>query len=260
MSTVEMTWNGTVLRVVLNRPDVRNAMSRDMVRELLAALATAQQQNARVVVLQGAGRHFCSGGDITDMAAARGLPPQGGDPIAELNASFGHLALAWSRASMPVVAAVKGAVMGGGFGLACTADVVIAADTATFRLPETSLGLLPAQIAPFLLERLGYSETKRLALTGATISAAEALEIGLVHEVVPAGELDDRVQATVDQILRGAPGALAATKALLFRLNPAISAGVIEAAAADFARAARGDEAAEGMAAFLEKRAASWVP
>ena len=262
--TIEVRTDGPVHHITLARPASRNAMSRQMVAELLDALANAQDQDARVIVLRGAGGHFCAGGDIKDMAAARGGDASHagghGDPIAELNATFGRLALAYARTQVPVVAVVEGAVMGGGFGLACTADVVIASTTAQFRLPETSLGVVPAQIAPFLVERLGYSEAKRLAVTGARLDAAGAREVGLVHEVVEPGELDARVGATVRQILACAPGAVAATKALLHGLHPGVTEEAIDRAATVFAIAARGDEAAEGMGAFLAKRKPSWAP
>ncbi|MFZ3219078.1 MAG: enoyl-CoA hydratase/isomerase family protein, partial [Rhodoferax sp.] len=156
---------GPALHITLNRPESRNAMSLQMVAELRQVLqgaeATAGQPDAvRVVVLRGSGGHFCAGADLKDMAGARMRAMQatdGGDPIAEVNAAFGELCVAYSRTPLAVVAVLEGTVMGGGFGLACVADVAIASETAAFRLPETSLGVVPAQIAPFLVERLGYS-------------------------------------------------------------------------------------------------------
>ena len=150
--------------------------------------------------------------------------------------------------------------MGGGFGLACTADVAIAKASADFRLPETSLGVLPAQIAPFLVERLGYSEAKRLSLTGARLDAKAALAVGLVHQVCADDDaLESALAATLSQLLRCAPGATAATKRLLFGLFERVGEGAVQDAAKAFAAAARGPEAAEGMAAFLAKRRPSWA-
>jgi isohexenylglutaconyl-CoA hydratase len=250
---------GDVLHVTLSRPEARNAMSRRMVGELLEALSEAERDGTRVIVLRGAGGHFCAGGDIRDMAAARGAEIDDVDPIAELNAEFGRLALAWSRTPVVTVAVVEGAVMGGGFGLACTVDVVLASTTAVFRLPETSLGVVPAQIAPFLIERLGWSEARRLAVTGGKLGAAEALTLRLVHEVHDPGDLDAAVASTVRGIRRCAPQATAATKRLLQRLHPGVDDAAIRHAADVFAAAARGPEAVEGMTAFFEKRAPSWA-
>ena len=248
-----------VLRLTLNRPAVRNAMSLEMVGELRAALRAAEAGGSvRVIVLRGAGGTFCSGGDISDMAKARGAEPQGGsDPIAEVSRAFGELCAAFSRTGLAVVAVVEGAAMGGGFGLACVSDVTIAAPGAKFGLPETGLGLVPAQIVPLLMERLGAGQTRRLAVIGGFVGAEEALAIGLAHEV--AKDVDAALEATLARILACAPEALAATKALIrqARLEPAEA--LVGHAAEVFAAAVRGAEGIEGMKAFLEKRKAAWV-
>lgn len=259
---------GPVLEITLNRPEVRNAMSLAMVHELQQALAQAEgsigsAQATRVVVLRGAGGHFCAGGDLKDMAMARLLAAQGeggADPIAEVNAAFGRMCAAYAASPLAVVAVLEGTVMGGGFGLACVADVAIATETARFRLPETALGVVPAQIAPFLVERLGYSQAKRLAVTGGKLDAAQALQIGLVHEQVASADVDTALQAVLADILACAPGALAATKALMAqaRWNP--PAALVDQAAAVFSRAAQGPEGQEGTSAFLQKRQPTWVP
>ena len=255
-----ITRHAGVSHVTLNRPESRNAMSLAMVDELIAALRAAEEAGDRAIVLRGAGGHFCSGGDIKDMGAAQNAETVAGvDPIAKVNARFGELCAAYAATGLPVVAVVEGAVMGGGFGLACVADLVIAGETAVFRLPETGLGLVPAQIAPFLVERLGFSEAKRLAVTGGKIDAAEALKLRLVHEVQPMDKLDDALEAALAQIRKGAPEAIAATKALIRRARLEDPASLVDDAAAIFAKAARSEEGAEGMAAFLEKRPAKWV-
>jgi isohexenylglutaconyl-CoA hydratase len=259
---------GAVLHVTLNRPESRNAMSLQMVAELLqvlrAAEATAGTPDAvRVVVLRGAGGHFCAGADLKDMAGARmrsmqkeqGAP----DPIAEVNADFGRLCVAYAQTPLAVVAVLEGTVMGGGFGLACVADVSLASDTASFRLPETSLGVVPAQIAPFLVERLGYSQAKRLAVTGGRLDAAAAFALGLVHEVTTAEGLQAAVGKVLSDILTCAPGALAATKALMQRARFAPASTLIEDAANVFAHSAQGAEGIEGMTAFIQKRKPQWA-
>lgn len=259
--TVRVEADQGVHTLTLDRPERRNAMNVQMVEELTAALERAEANDARLVVLRGSGGHFCAGGDVADMATARAASGDGGEPdgIVALSEQFGRIALRFSRTAVPVLAVVEGAVMGGGFGLACTADVVLACSTTKFRLPETGLGVVPAQIAPFLIERLGYSEAKRLALTGGTVEAARALELGLVHDVVAPDELQSSVDATVAQLLRGAPAATRATKALFHRLHPGVQEADIAHAAQVFATAARSDEAVEGMTAFLSKRAPEWA-
>ena len=260
-STLSLERRGGVLHVRLNRPEVRNAMSQVMLGELLDTLAAAESGNVRIIVLRGNGGHFSAGADLKDMSVARAAPiAHQTDPVAETNAKFGHVCAAFARSRLAIVAVLEGAVMGGAFGLACTADVVIASSTVDFRLPETSLGVIPAQIAPFLVERLGYSEAKRLAVTGAHFGAAAAFRIGLVHKVYETGEdLEAAVTATVRDILACAPGAIAETKKLLRRARLEDPASLVEHAAAVFAKAARGPEGEEGVRAFIQKRKPAWA-
>lgn len=258
--TLLVARSGRVTHVTLNRPEVRNAMSLAMVDELLAVLERAERDGSRAIVLRGAGGHFCSGGDVKDMGAAQARPGNGEDPIAGVNARFGHLCAAYAGTGLPVVAVLEGAVMGGGFGLACVADVAIARETALFRLPETGLGLVPAQIAPFLVERLGYSQAKRLAVTGGKIDAASALKLGLVHHVCDGEEsCGAALSQVLAEIRKGAPNAIAATKQLIARARLEPASALVEDAAKIFARAARSEEGAEGLTAFLEKRPAAWA-
>ncbi len=258
-----------VLHATLNRPALRNAMSLQMVEELRALLALAESRgDVRAIVLRGARGHFCAGADIKDMAAARQRELAGDhDAVAEANARFGALCTAFSRTGIATVAVLEGSVMGGGLGLACVVDVALAGTGARLRLPETSLGLVPAQIAAFLVERAGPSQARRLAVTGGTLTAAQALAIGLVHEVhddavadgAPRSPLDDALAATLAQILRGAPGAIAATKQLMAQARHVPAAELVDDAARIFARAARGPEGLEGTMAFLQKRAPGWA-
>jgi isohexenylglutaconyl-CoA hydratase len=265
-----------VLYLTLNQPTSRNAMSLVMVRELSTALAEAEasaggpdaRDAIRVVVLRGAEGHFCSGGDLKDMASAR-MRPQGDgpDPLIAVSAAFGELCAAYAATPLCTIAVLEGSVMGGGFGLACAVDIAIATETAVFRLPEVHRGIVPAQIAPFLLERLGYSQAKRLAVSGASVSAKEALSLGLVHEVIDsaAGVLDpafieNALGRVLSRVLQSAPGAVAATKALLARARFSAPGEQVAHAAAVFAAAARGAEGTEGMSAFIQKRKPAWAP
>lgn len=265
LETLATVLEGSVLHVTLNRPQVRNAMSLAMVTELLWVLAQAESGGeVRVIVLRGAGGHFCAGADLKDMAVARMSAMQQGqvagatDPIAQANGQFGDLCAAYAKSPLAVVAVLEGTVMGGGLGLACVADVALASETAVFRLPETSLGMVPAQIAPFLVERLGYSQAKRLAVTGGQFTALQAL--GLVHEMHSQEQIDAALAIVTAGILKCAPDALAQTKALMTRARLTPADQLVPDAAAIFARAAQGLEGMEGVSAFLQKRKPSWVP
>lgn len=251
-----------VLTLVLNRPHVRNAMSLEMARELTEAFGRAEARgDLRVLVLRGAGGHFCAGADVNDFVRARTEPvTDTRNPAAELNAAFGYLCAAFARVSLPTVCVLEGAVLGGGFGLACVSDFTLAADSAVFGLPETSLGVVPAQIAPFLVERLGFAQAKRLALSGGRIRAPEALALGLVHEAHAAGAaLDTALAALLERLLLCAPEATRATKRLLWRAKREPAETLIEHAAQVFASALRGPEGEEGTRAFLEKRPPNWA-
>ncbi len=257
---------GPVLHVTLNRPALRNAMSLRMVGELRTALADAEAGGVRVLVLRGAGGHFCAGADLKDMAAARMRAMQGDasdgdapDAIAQANQQFGELCVAYASTPLALVALLEGSVMGGGFGLACVADVALADETALFRLPETALGVVPAQIAPFLVERLGYSQAKRLAVTGGRVAAREALAIGLVHAVHAPDQLDAALDAVLGNILACAPGAITATKALMAKARLTPPADLVPQAAQIFSRAAQGSEGLEGAMAFIQKRKPNWA-
>ncbi len=264
--TLQVEPTGAVLRVTLNRPALRNAMSLRMVAELRAVLADAESNAAvRVLLLRGAGGHFCAGADLKDMAAARMRAMQAGegdgavDAIAQANQQFGELCVAYAKTPLAIVAVLEGSVMGGGFGLACVADVALAGESALFRLPETALGMVPAQIAPFLVERLGYSQAKRLAVTGGRITASEALAIGLVHAVHAADQIDAAVDAVLADILACAPGAVAATKDLIAKARWTPPADLVAQAALVFSRAAQGAEGLEGVTAFIQKRKPNWA-
>ncbi len=253
--------DGGVLHLTLNRPEVRNAMSLAMVLELRQALAAAESDGrTRVIVLRGAGGHFCAGADLKDMAGARARLADDADAVVKINAAFGDLCVAFADTGLATVAVLEGTVMGGGFGLACVADVAIAGTSAMFRLPETSLGVVPAQIAPFLVERLGYAEAKRLAVTGGRLDANAAIALRLVHAVHASGALDNAVAAVLHDILHCAPGAVAATKALIAKARFHTPASLVQQAAEVFSRAALGPEGTEGTTAFLQKRRPGWAP
>lgn len=259
-TTLQVKRDGGWLHVTLNRPEKRNAMSLAMVEELLALLAEADGDRAvRAIVLRGAGGHFCAGGDIADMQRAAAESDGGHDAIAALNRRFGHLLQAFDGAGAAVVAVCEGAVMGGGFGLASVADITIAVEGARFRLPETSLGITPAQIAPFLVRRLGLSQARRLAVTGATLGATEALALGLAHIHTTPDALDDELIALLGRIRKCEPRAVAETKAIMNAVGSQPLDRILDDAAAGFSTLARSETAQAGMLARLTRQPAPWA-
>lgn len=249
---------GGVLHITLNRPESRNAMSLQMVAELRAVLAAVRdQQHLRVLVISGSDGHFCAGGDIKDMAGARA---HGSSAFRQLNRAFGTLLEEAQRMPQTLICVLQGAVLGGGFGLACVSDIAIAEAQAQFGLPETSLGLLPAQIAPFVVRRIGLTQARRLALTAARFDGSEAEHLGLVHFVEHGTQaLEQRLQQQVALVLRCAPGANAATKAMLLASVDQPLGPLLDQAAEDFANAVSSEEGIEGTLAFVQKRKPAWA-
>ncbi|KAA6176834.1 enoyl-CoA hydratase/isomerase family protein [Pseudomonas marginalis] len=245
-----------VLHITLNRPQSRNAMSLQMVSELRTVLAdVARDEHVRALVISGAGGHFCAGGDVKDMSRASSR-----EGLRDLNRVFGALLQEVQALPQVVIVVLQGAVLGGGFGLACVSDIAIADHQAQFGLPETSLGVLPAQIAPFVVQRIGLTQARRLALTAARFDGVEAHRLGVVHFVEhdPQG-LAQRLDEVLGQVLRCAPRANARTKALLLQSLDQPLELLLDQAADWFAEAVTGEEGIEGTRAFVEKRKARWV-
>ncbi len=253
---------GATERWTLNDPATRNALSEPMVQALREACTRAHADaSLRFIVLCGAGGAFCAGGSLGGFAKSIGQPLQAGeaDPLIPLNRGFGHLLEALCALPQMLVAAVEGPAMGGGMGLVCCADFVLAADTAVFATPEVSLGIVPAQIAPFVLRRLGDRAARQCLLRGRKWNAPEALALGLVDQVHPAAQLAAAVQAELAQLRSAAPGAVAATKALLLEEKTLETPDLLALAAIKFAARLRSAEAAEGLAAFAQKRKPQWA-
>lgn len=263
---------GAVETWTLNDPATRNALSDAMVEGLLQACARAAQDTTlRTVVLTGAGGAFCAGGSLGGFARLIGQALQDGetDPLLAMNRGFGDLLHALCALPQLLVCRVDGAAMGGGFGLVCCADHVVATARSVLGTPEVTLGLPPAQIAPFVWQRLGENTARQCLLQGLTYNAAQALAIGLVHEVVE----QDSAQAwqtTLQRLMRAAPGAVASTKQLLRSLrgpgpgmpdmpNVLKVQDFRDTAAQVFARSLRSAEAAQGLAAFARKQPAPWA-
>jgi isohexenylglutaconyl-CoA hydratase len=255
---------GRVLHITLNRPESRNALSREMVRDLArVADLLEQDRETSAVVVRGANGTFCAGGDIKGfMASFKSAPPKPGDkdPVALGNREFGTFMTRFEALPQVIVMMVEGAAFGGGLGLLCAGDVVLATAAARFALSETGLGIPPAQIAPFVAARIGVSRTRRLALTGTRFDGRDAERIGLVDQAcADTAALDAALAATLADIARCAPGANAAIKKLLLASRTTPRDELLDQSAEAFAACLRGPEGQEGVTAFLEKRKPSWT-
>ncbi|MCH7387135.1 enoyl-CoA hydratase-related protein [Acinetobacter modestus] len=261
--SIQLEQQGSILTLWLNRPESRNAMNLNMVNAIQQVFAhIADDVSIRAVILRGQGGHFCAGGDIKDMAALRVEAANVGSlqPYVDFNRRFGAMIEQVDQAPQTVVAILEGAVLGGGFGLACVSDIAISRDNAQFGLPETGLGVLPAQIAPFVVKRIGLTQARRLALLGSRFNGETAQKLGVIHEVVRDDiELEQLLADTIQQIKRAAPLASRNTKALLHRtLNEPLDS-LLDAAAQQFAQAVGGLEGQEGTMAFIQKRLPNWT-
>jgi isohexenylglutaconyl-CoA hydratase len=245
----------------LNRPDKRNALSDALVAAIVATCErVAADLEARALVLHGAGGHFCAGADFAGfLALMQSAPGHAEDPIASYNRAFGAMLERLAALPVPTIAVVTGVAMGGGCGLAAACDRVIAADDATFATPEVTLGVAPAQIAPFVVRRAGARHARWLMLGGARLKAAAAGGIGLADVVVPAAQLRDALGADLKLLATAEPTALRATKRIVNRTLEAPLGAALDAAAQEFAGLLRHGAAREGIAATMGRRAPAWT-
>lgn len=260
-----ITRDGATETWALNDPATRNALSDELVLALLARCErAAQDRSLRFVVITGSGGAFCAGGSLGGFARAIGQAlPEGaqgvGDPLIAMNRRFGALLEALCALPQILLAVADGPAMGGGFGLVCCADFVLASERAVFSTPEVTLGVVPAQIAPFVLRRLGDRGARQCLLTGQRWSAVQAQALGLVDEVHAAAALPEALGRQLAQLKLAAPQALAAAKDLLAMAHRASLPAVLDEAATRFAAGLRSAEAAQGLKAFSEKRQAEWA-
>jgi isohexenylglutaconyl-CoA hydratase len=232
-----------------------------MVDELDAVLdAIRDDRSLRTIILRGKGGFFCAGGDIKGFkSGAQGGAP-GKDEVARGNRSFGALMLKLNEQPQVVIVLVEGAAIGGGLGLACVGDVTIVTRDARFRLSETSLGIPPAQIAPFVTERVGLTQARRLMLTGARFRGEEAVHYGVGHILAEdATDMAAKCAEVLAQIALCAPGANAVTKGIVFETTRRPRPEALDFAARGFADCLLGEEGREGVAAFVEKRPPGWA-
>jgi methylglutaconyl-CoA hydratase len=257
--TIALEVRDAVARVVLNRPDVRNAFNAPLIAELTALLRALDADSAvRAVVLAGAGSAFCAGADLHWMQEMASFTPR------QNRADAGALAAMLATLdtlSKPTIARVHGAAFGGGAGLVACCDVALGTPDATFAFSEVRLGLIPAAISPYVVAAIGARAARRYFLTGERFTAADAYRLGLLHEVVPAPELDARIDALLGALLSAGPRAQAECKLLLRAIvNRPVDARLIADTARRIARVRASPEGREGVAAFLGKRKAGWVP
>ncbi|OTG80063.1 enoyl-CoA hydratase/isomerase family protein [Acinetobacter sp. ANC 4648] len=261
--SIQIELSDGILKLWLNRPESRNAMSLNMVQAIQQIFTAIQDDLAiRAVVIRGKAGHFCAGGDIRDMAQLRGDAMNIGSnqPYVDFNRQFGAMLEQVDQAPQIVVAVLEGVVLGGGMGLACVSDFALSFAATKFGLPETGLGVIPAQIAPFVVKRIGLTQTRRLALLGNRFDGNTALQYGLIHEVVEhEAALELALSSVITQIKRTAPHASRVTKALLHQTLTEPLKPLLDTAAQLFADAVSSAEGMEGTMAFVQKRNPNWM-
>ncbi len=256
--SIELKVTDVAGTIVLNRPDYGNALTRSMVQQLVEALDDLYlEKRVRAIIITGAGDSFCVGADAAEMQASQDLDDPEGEWGADA-ADFRDLVVRMLEITKPIIAAVNGPALGAGAALTAAADVVVASDAATFGLPDVRHGLVAGLAAPLIAFRVGAGQAARLALTGATIDAHEALRIGVFHELITGDLVWARAMQLAQECAAGAPEAIQLTKRLINEtlgenLGTQLSAGAVMTATARTTEAA-----AEGLAALLEGRLPEW--
>ena len=248
---------GGVATVTLNRPEVRNAFDEHLIAELTDLFQELDQDDGvRVVVLGGTGKSFSAGADLNWMRRTAEYSKAGNFEDA---LRLARMMRSLDTLSKPTVAKVHGAAFGGGIGLVACCDLVVAAESAVFSFSEVRLGLLPAAIGPYVLAAIGSRNARRYFLSAERFSADEARRIGLVHEVVPAAELDARVETLLAELLKGGPQAQRTCKAFLADIQgKPLDEGLTHYTSERIATRRASEEGQEGVNAFLDKRPPNW--
>jgi methylglutaconyl-CoA hydratase len=257
--TIDVGVRNAIALVTLNRPEVHNAFNETLIAELTAALrALASDRSVRAVVLLGAGPSFCAGADLNWMKKMAAFSKA--ENLADAKALATMLATL-NDMPQPTVARVHGSAFGGGVGLVACCDVAIGAHDATFALSEAKLGLIPAAISPYVIEAIGARAARRYFLSAERFTAAEAFRLGLLHDLAVPAELDAKINELLGFVVTAGPQAQAEAKLLIRAVaHRPIDGAVIADTARRIARIRATPEAKEGVAAFLAKRRASWVP
>jgi len=257
--TIDVGVRNAIALVTLNRPEVHNAFNETLIAELTAALrALALDRSVRAVVLLGAGPSFCAGADLNWMKKMAAFSKA--ENLADAKALTTMLATL-NDMPQPTIARVHGSAFGGGVGLVACCDVAIGAHDATFALSEAKLGLIPAAISPYVIEAIGARAARRYFLSAERFTAAEAFRLGLLHDLAVPVELDAKINELLGFLVTAGPQAQAEAKVLIRTVaHRPIDSAVIGDTARRIARVRATPEAREGVAAFLAKRRASWVP
>jgi len=253
--TLKLEFDGALAVITLTRPEKRNAISTEMIDELLGALADVQSSVARVAILTGEGKAFCSGMDLDELRAIASRSPAEHLEDSRRMARLFRTVYAFPK---PIIAAVNGAALAGGCGLATLADFTLAVPEAKFGYTEVRIGFIPALVSVFLRRQLGEKRTRDLMLTGRIFNAAEAQTIGLVNEVVPPEDLMNAARRLAETLIASSPTSLARTKRLLVQISEAELDREISMAVKENADIRTTADFREGLSAFLEKRAPNW--
>ncbi|HEX9037114.1 MAG TPA: enoyl-CoA hydratase-related protein [Ktedonobacterales bacterium] len=252
-----MSQNGIAVVVTLNRPDVHNAFNERLIAELTDAFTQfSADESVRAIVLRGAGRSFCAGADLNWMRSS--LDATHDENVADA-LRMADLFRAIDTCPHPVIGRLHGAALGGGAGLTAVCDIAIAADDTRFGFTEARLGIAPAVISPFAVRKIGESHARALFLTAERFDAARALAIGLIHQAVPAAELDEAVSATLRNLGQGSPAGIRVAKRMAMTVTHLPDAEARQLTASAIAGLRVSDGGQEGIRAFLEKRKATWV-
>jgi len=254
-ATIKIETDGALALITLHRPEKRNAISAAMIADLLAVLEDVESGSERVAILTGAGKAFCAGMDLDALKSLASQSPE--QNLADARRTAGFFRRLWSFPK-PLIAAVNGAALAGGCGIATLCDFALAAPEAKFGYTEVRVGFIPALVSMFLERQVGEKLSRDLFLTGRILDAAEAKAAGLVTRVVPAEQLLDAARELAATLIGNSPGSLLATKRLLVRASEAEIDRRIELAVAESVAIRSTPDFREGLAAFLEKRAPRW--
>ena len=255
-STLQLDQQNQVATITLARPEKRNAISAQMIQEMLLALDEVEKGSARVVAITGSGKAFCAGMDLDGLRALAGQSPEQNLIDSQ---SMANMFTRIYQFPKPVISAVNGAAIAGGCGIATLADIAIAVPEAKFGYSEVRIGFIPALVSVFLRRQIGEKPARDLLLTARIIDAAEALRIGLITEVVPAERLLVRAHEVAAQLLAASPTSIALTKSLLRRFDEFAIRKEIEMAVRENAEIRATADFREGIGAFLEKREPKWT-
>jgi methylglutaconyl-CoA hydratase len=254
-STLVLGFSGEIAQITLNRPDKRNAISYELIDDLMAALEKAAASHCHVLILTGAGKAFCAGMDLENLQQLTGRTHEQNVKDSETMARLFRSLYDFPK---PTIAAVNGPAIAGGTGLATLCDFTLAVPEAKFGYTEVRIGFVPAIVSSFLIANVGEKRARDLMLTGRIFNSQEALQLGLINEIVAPDQLLHRTHELAAQLVENSPASLRATKALLSSYTRAQLDRQIDQAVKENAAIRQTDDFKEGIGAFLEKRKPKW--